>query len=373
MADNLTFSNLAKSTLMSDISTGDTLININDHTNFPPVGLFTAVIWSGLKSSPPLEDADSEIVHLTHTADNGFTAVRGKEATSAKDWKANNNIAHVITAETMGGFIHDSAMVNASYSVIPDNTYDMKRADTNSVFTFGSDEMDKTVNLPEAALADGLTYHLLCYGVKSSQCIRLYPQEGGDSFSKTDNQYIKLAFGTRVTLTSINNKWEILGYDNNIPFNMKIVDSSNPYVASGDGIVYADASDGDLAINLHEPDGITGIPVTIIRYDDSENNVYVQPFTGPNMYVNLACQYQSITFVTESDGTKRIINSHLPTAKNALTIDSSINLRGYERYIFATTGATQVAVRLTKASVMAGLSIYFKKTGQRRRQCNDHT
>lgn len=100
MADNLTFSNLAKSTLMSDISTGDTLININDHTNFP-VGLFTAVIWSGLKSSP-LEDADSEIVHLTHTADNGFTAVRGKEATSAKDWKANNNIAHVITAETMG-------------------------------------------------------------------------------------------------------------------------------------------------------------------------------------------------------------------------------------------------------------------------------
>jgi hypothetical protein len=56
-----------------------------------------AVIWSGVKATPSQDDT-REVVRITEITTDNLTVTRAQEGTSAKEWPADSNFAHVLTA-----------------------------------------------------------------------------------------------------------------------------------------------------------------------------------------------------------------------------------------------------------------------------------
>jgi len=357
MAQTLTFSNFAKSTLTSSIDAEATQINIDGDALYPD-GHFTAVIWDSSKGTP-LDDTSSEIVLLIRASEGVFDAIRGGENTTPRAWQSGANIAHVVTAETMQA-LNDASSMTASMTEVTDNIYAINRGETNTLFSFAALEDYKTVTLPEASLCAGLSFRITNDGDGGAQYIQLYPY-AGDSFAVTENTYIKIASGSTITMSVIDNKWQIISYDNARPGKMRVFTSAKPYFSMGDGVAFADTSAGGITKYLYEDDGMFGIPLTVIKYDASANHIYMSPFEGEASEITLRGQYESVTFITEADGTKRVLNRYNPPANTVVAVNDDTNLKGYERYVMVTTGDTDKNITLPSVYIYKGQCITLKK------------
>lgn len=260
MAINLNFANFAGSTLAADITDTASQLEISDYALFPE-GQFTAVIWDASEGSP-LDDPDSEIVLLEHSAEGTFDLYRARENTSAKPWQSGSNIANVVTADTI------------------------------------------------------------------RQLIALTQQD-----------------------------------DSAQAVTIKTATPASPAVSFGDGIVFADASESSFTITLPEGEGIYDTPLTIIKYDSTDNSVTLEPFEEEPYSAYMYGQYQSMTFVASSDGTIRQtgMQNHQPSSIRTI-YGASVNLRGYERLVLVYTGASDLTMSLPNAEYARGNIVTVKKS-----------
>lgn len=356
MADTLNFSNFARSKLAADISADSVQLTIEDDSMFPD-GLCTAVVWSANKATP-LDDPYSEVMLITKNQD-VFDAVRAGEGTASKDWQAGSFIANAVTAETME-HLWDAAAVSASVSEIPDNIYTMQRGDTSAFFVFDENEQYKTVTLPASILCTGLTYKIINRGSTAEHVIRLFP-DTGDTFAHTDNIYMSVPSGAEAVLNCLDGVWTVTDYRNCRMNGIKKVDANAPYVSFGDGLVFADASAGGFDISLPTDEGIAGRTLTIVKYDAEEEYVYIGAFSDYPGALLLYGQFESATFITEADGTVRMLSKTAPDSLRAVTIYASVTLRGYERTVLANAGASDITVTLPHADIFKGRQLTVKK------------
>ncbi|PLX66004.1 MAG: hypothetical protein C0602_12795 [Denitrovibrio sp.] len=357
MALNLNFKNFALSTLASEAGESDNQIEITDYALFPD-GDFTAVIWDSSKSSPLL-DSSSEIVSLNRISAGLFQAVRGEESTAPKLWQAGSNIANVVTAETMK-YLFAGASISASVSDITDNIYDMGRYDTNTFLIFTTAETYKTVTLPESLLADGITYKITSKGTKSSQTARIYPNIG-DSFAHTTDTYVTLTSGSSITLCLSEGEWNITDYVNAKPNGIKKIDANNSDISFGDGVVFADTSAGAVSISLPSGEGMKGIPLTIIKYDDLDNYVYVSAFVESPGAAMIYGKFESMTFIVDDNDQIHFLNRYTPDNIRTKTVTASSTLRGQERFVIADASAGTITLTLPHVDRAIGESVTVKK------------
>jgi len=94
--------NFARSKLANNILDTDLSLTVltGEGSKFPQDGPFRAAIWGASYASPE-EDPNREIVEATYSSGDTFSIVRALEGTTAKAWNANDNFAHVLTAETI--------------------------------------------------------------------------------------------------------------------------------------------------------------------------------------------------------------------------------------------------------------------------------
>jgi len=358
MAGSLNFKNFAKSTLSENISESSQSFAVSEPSLFPD-GEFTAVIWSGGKGSP-LDDPESEIITAQPDGSGSFTALRGREGTYAKAWTAGANIANVITAETME-FLYGASSLSASITEVSANIYDMQRSDTSVHFIFSESESIKTITLPEAALCQGLTYHLINLSEKPSQTVRLFPFTG-DVFRDTPNTFVQIAAKSAVSVTPSGTGWLVSGYAAAGPSGIKMIDISDTSVSMGDGVVYADASGGDLYITLPGDEGIYGKTLTIIKYDESDNFVYIDFFDNTPGAVELYAQHESATFIKEKNLSNKMISRYSPDESAVVTLTASGTLRANHKLALCETGSSDITLSLPIPALMRGRTLTVKKT-----------
>lgn len=258
-------------------------------------------------------------------------------------------------------FITAAASASASAADISDNIYSMGRYDTNIFLLFTSGEADKTVTLPDHLLAEGLTYSITNRGADTSQTAKIYPY-AGDSFAHTPNTFVTLTCGSTITLCLSNGEWVVKSYVTGKPEGIKKVDAGNSTVSFGDGIVYADASAGSFAISLPEDEGIYGVPLTIIKYDDQDNYVYIAPYYESPNAAMLYGQFESLTVIMEADGTIRLINRYTPDNIKTRAVTSMTTLRGHERFVLADASSGAFTIILPHKERATGEAITVKKT-----------
>lgn len=355
---NLNYKNFALSAISSDTADTDDQIEIEDYSLFPDTGEFTAVIWDSSKATP-LKDPECEIVTLEAISEGLFQAVRGQEETSAKDWSAGSYISNVVTAETME-YLLAAASASASAADISDSIYTMGRYDTSAFLIFGESESYKTITLPEKVLAEGITYSITNRGSKPSQTAKIYPYTS-DSFAHTSNPYMTLTSGSTLTLCLSSGEWVVKDYVSAKPSGIKKIDANNSEVSFGDGVVFADTSAGSFSISLPADEGIYGVPLTIIKYDDLDNYVYVNSFAEEPNAAMIYGRFESLTFFMEPDGTVHFLSRYTPDNIKSRTVIGTCTLRGHERFVLADASAGTFEISLPHSDRAVGESIRIKK------------
>jgi len=358
MDKSLNYKNFAVSTLSQAASLSDTQIYIANDPIFPD-GDFSAVVWDSSKDAPH-EDINAEIVQLKRVSGDLFDAVRAEENTAAGSWAAGSKIANVITSETMN-YLTGSAALSSLLSEISAGTYNMDRNDVNLFFLFSSSESYKTVTLPEAALAKGVTYRLSNRGEKSGHLVRLIP-EAGDSFSNLSSSHLSITSGATVSLISNGISWTLKSYEIYKSSGIKKIDANSTDISMGDSFILADGSAGGFSLTLAASEELYGRPLTIIRYDSTTNQVSLNGLDGGEISLNR--KNESVTLVADQNGSVRAVSRHTPDAEKFLNISSDTILNGDERFVLAETGNTDIHVTLPDAIHSDGTEITFKKTDE---------
>jgi len=358
MDKSLNYKNFAVSTLSQAASLSDTQIYIANDPIFPD-GDFSAVVWDSSKDAPH-EDINAEIVQLKRVSGGLFDAVRAEENTAAGSWAAGSKIANVITSETMN-YLTGSAALSSLLSEISAGTYNMDRNDVNLFFLFSSSESYKTVTLPEAALAKGVTYRLSNRGEKSGHLVRLIP-EAGDSFSNLSSSHLSITSGATVSLISNGISWTLKSYEIYKSSGIKKIDANSTDISMGDSFILADGSAGGFSLTLAASEELYGRPLTIIRYDSTTNQVSLKGLDGGEISLNR--KNESVTLVADQNGSVRAVSRHTPDAEKFLNISSDTILNGDERFVLAETGNTDIHVTLPDAIHSDGTEITFKKTDE---------
>jgi hypothetical protein len=358
MADNINFSNFAKSTLSTNITSVDSEIQITESTSFPD-GSFTAVIWS--QSSPsPADDPLSEVVVLTKTAEGLYSAVRGSEGTAARDWNEGSSIANVVTAETMNS-ICKSTSAYLSVHEVTENSYEMTDTDTKLFFSFAQAEAYKTVTLPQVSTSEGKIFTLINRSAEIDQKVRIYPSIG-DAISEISTSYITLTSGASLTIIPENGSWKILEYSP-LRYSAINVVSTDKTVSTGEGIIYADCTAGEIYLTLASDDGVFKVPLVIVKTDSTENPVSVEGLDNQNGYTTLAVQNESVTVITDMDGSKKVINRYIPSQTSVnVSGTTGYQLSGRQNTVLVQTGADDTSVFLHDPSEGGNETVTVKKT-----------
>lgn len=358
MSDSIRYSNFAQSNLIQAVTAEDTVINLSDDTSFPE-GFFTCVIWSASESSP-MDDVNRELVLLKRTSAGVFDAVRGIEGTTPAVWGAGSKIANIITAGSMD-FIHDAAHNATSITDVYDNTYNMTRGDTNIFFHFADEgENSKSIVLPELALCEGLLFRITSKAFKITQKVRLTPFTD-DLFAHTSNSYMDVHKGMTMELLATASGWMLMDSSQPDFTEVKTVSNTSIDISFTDRIVFADASEMNIDINLLSTEEIYGIPLTIIRSDTSDNIATVKGLSNYDGQIELSSQNESVTVVVKSDNSINVINHFIPEQSPVISVNSSVTLSGYEKIVLADATSSSVSIKTPSVNYLKGKTITFKK------------
>ena len=104
--------NFGASTIVSDGSTTIT-IAAGDHSMFPTSGQFAVTIWPAAYTSASAAPF-REIVYLTYTSGDAYSASRARESTTQFAWAKGDHIAATITAGVFDDYVLKTVTVNGS-------------------------------------------------------------------------------------------------------------------------------------------------------------------------------------------------------------------------------------------------------------------
>lgn len=347
MADQLSFSNFAQTSLSASIAADALSAAVADSSVFP-AGTCAAVIW-GQAYASPLKDPDREIVLASSDGAGGLTIVRGAENTAPVAWNSGDNIANVITASVMNALTGAARRQESFVSV--DDDYVMSADDSLVAVVFPDDDVyDITVTLPDAASCTGRRYTLINTACGAGGYALIQPA-GTDVFSGLTGGVFPVCAGASCVLMPDGGRWFVVSYTGSGHTDAKIYSGSGLFSAA-EGLVYADASGGMVTLNLLTA-GAQGLPLTVVRADDSGADVDI---TLGTQHVLLHGKGSVVTVTTDGGGNISVLGRYVPDSSAIAVVSRLYVMHGHEKFIFADASSSTFAVAAPSASLAAGSS-----------------
>lgn len=344
MAELMSFSNFAQTTLTAVMSADSTSLPAADPSVFPS-GICAAVIW-GSQAASPLKDADREIVLVISDGAGSLSLVRGMEGTQARDWNSGDNVANVVTASVMNSLtasahrLESFKAVSEDYAMTPDDTF----------LTVGFDQgyYPLTLTLPSAADCSGRRYTVVNTGKEINRYVNLV-LSGSDVFANMTSPSIPLCGGASCVLMASGSSWVIASYTQSGHTDIKTYNDGG-LVSAAEGLIYADASEGITILEL-ETGGAQGLPLTVVRQDGSDHEVRI---TCGRSFYSLYGQGSSVTVVTDGAQNMAVLSEYIPALLNSVMVTDTYLMKGYEKCISADASDRSFGLVAVNASIRPG-------------------
>lgn len=364
MAETLTFSNFAKTSLSAPMTEAGETAGLTDASVFPE-GTFTAVIWDSAKASP-MDDENREIVLATKSG-NTLTAQRGREGTQARAWNVGSMIANVITADTLNTLIGASSGGDEIITVT-DASYEMSPFTKKLKFVCSEVVPFIAVTLPSAAECAGSEFLLLNESVSYGFTVTLTPY-GADTFCNLTGSQAVLYAGSSIRLISDGTSWSVAGFKSGSQSakhsvapvmdtgGMIFLPYAEVYAGAGLGMLHVDATETMVYVYVQTSDCMHGVPLTVIRTDNEQNTVFVPLANGVH---TLSSRGDSVTVTADGDGNIFALSSY--SAGGVVTFTEESVLTYGEKVVRCDASNAPFTVTSNYAHESAGRIITFIKT-----------
>ncbi len=365
MADILTFSNFARTTLSSALTESGTAV-FADRPELFPAGTFTAVIWGGEYSSP-VDDENREIVLVAKTPAGEMTALRGREGTTPGSWDRGSMIANVLTADTLN---RTAGHVTAQETLITvtDAEYSIGTADRNILFICTEDTVYINASLPEAALCPGICFRFVNGSESYKGTVALTPN-GADRIMDSSGS-VSLYAGSSLELISTGTAWVISSVTQGrgrdlspeLPAGGGMLPAAYAYLGTGLGTanIYAELLSAYIFVNVS--DGMHGLPLTIVKADENPLSLYVVTDLTYLSGVTLYSKGDCVTLTTDRTGGINIISVYRSPSDRVVSVSEDTYLYGNEEYVLADASEGGYEIMLPYFESCAGQTVTVRKT-----------